>query len=153
MNISLNPEAPLAQLSRQARARASEGPARPGEALTLSETSASAFADLVAQGGRGPSAGASPVDRRRDQGRRAVLAALQHQALMAPRGGGRGRAPTLAEAALSPHREGDAGRNEAEYVRHFLRATSTVAAAPAKKPLPAAPAPAEPQPPVARPAG
>ena len=168
MNISLNPEAPLAQLYRQARALASEETARPGEALTLSETSASAFADLVAQGGRGPSAGASPVDRRRDQVRRAVIAALQHQALMARRAWVQQRgssadgdpqvkallvqATTLAEAALNLHREGDAGRNEAEYVRHFLRATSTVAAAPAKKPLPVAPAHAEPQPTVAQPA-
>src|SRR3990170_4520794 len=164
MNISLNPEAPLAQLYRQARALASEETARPGEALTLSETSASAFADLVAQGGRGPSAGASPVDRRRDQVRRAVIAALQHQALMARRAWVQQRgssadgdpqvkallaqATTLAEAALNLRREGDAGRNETEYVLHFLRATSAIATAPAKKPLPVAPVHAEPQPPV-----
>jgi len=168
MNISLNPEAPLAQLYRQARALASEETARPEEALALSETSASAFADLVAQGGRGPSAGASPVDRRRDQVRRAVIAALQHQALMARRAWVQQRgssadgdpqvkallvqATTLAEAALNLHREGDAGRNETEYVLHFLRATSAVAVAPAKRPLPVAPAHAEPQPTVAQPA-
>ena len=168
MNISLNPEAPLAQLYRQARALASEETARPEEALALSEASASAFADLVAQGGRGPGGRASPVDRRRDQVRRAVIAALQHQALMARRAWVQQRgssadgdpqvkallaqATTLAEAALNLHREGDAGRNETEYVRHFLRATSAIAAGPAKKPLPIAPAHTEPQPTVAQPA-
>jgi len=168
MNISLNPEAPLAQLYRQARALASEETARPEEALAISEASASAFADLVAQGGRGPGGRASPVDRRRDQVRRAVIAALQHQALMARRAWVQQRgssadgdpqvkallaqATTLAEAALNLHREGDAGRNETEYVRHFLRATSAIAAGPAKKPLPIAPAHTEPQPTVAQPA-
>ena len=168
MNISLNPEAPLAQLYRQARALASEETARPEEALALSEAGASAFADLVAQGGRGPGGRASPVDRRRDQVRRAVIPALQHQVLMARRAWVQQRgsfaegdpqvkallvqATTLAEAALNLHREGDAGRNETEYVLHFLRATSAIAAAPAKKPLPIAPARAESQPTVAQPA-
>ncbi len=166
MNISLNPEAPLAQLYRQARALASEETARPEEALALSVASASAFADLVAQGVHGPGGRASPADRRRDQVRRAVIAALRHQALMARRawvqqGGSSAdgdpqakallqQATTLAEAALKLHREGDAGGNETEYVLHFLRATAAVAAAPAKNPLPVGPA--DPHPTAAQPA-
>ncbi len=167
MNISLNPEAPLTELYRQARTLASEETARPEEALALSQTSASAFADLIAQSGRGPGKG-TPADRRRDQVRRAVIAALQHQTLMIRRVWIQQRgtaaeddpevkallaqATALAEAALKLHREGDAGRSETEYVLHFLRATAAVAATPAKKPLPVAPAPAQAQPTVAQPA-
>lgn len=145
MDISARPDA-LGHLYRQARALASTDTARPEEASDFSQTSRAVFADIA----QGESGVAGPEGRRRDQVRRAAIAALRHQALLLRRarvaeGGpsaedGAGvqalltQAATLAETALALHREGDAGRMETEYVVRFLRTTTAIAAIPARRP-------------------
>ncbi len=146
MDISARPDAPLADLYRQARALASADTASPEEALSFSQTSTAAFAD-IAEEERGAG---GPEGRRRDQVRRAAIAALRHQALLLRQAWVAGDGPSaevaagvpallaqataLAEAALALHREGDAGRRETEYIVRFLRSTAAIAAVPARRP-------------------
>src|SRR3972149_6694578 len=129
MKISLNPEAPLAQLYRQARALASEGTARPGEALTLSETSASAVADPLAPG-EDPASGRACSPRPTADGR--------------PAGRGAGRRSTARDRGIDTRAGAGAGRrstrsNAAHVPRHRRRRTARGTAARKGDPPPGSP--------------
>ena len=147
MDISAPPDASLADIYRQARALASADSARPEAALSLCEAIAAAFP----QGARAGVGGAlGPEERRRDQARRAAIAALRHQAMLLRRDWVAGNSPSaegapgaqallvqatvLAEAALALHREGEGGRKETEYIVRFLRTTAAIAATPPVEP-------------------